>query len=147
MRVSGAARTQIERVNCLVDNKCPDQNTTFADPAIAKTQAIACVSGLRLTGEFCFMERAKEPIARAVPGEHAPSTIGAVSRRRQSENQEARHRIAKAGNRLSPVDIVSEGGAFFVCHSGAMPTQSGAAFAGHDPLLNFFHRMHFRILG
>src|SRR5262249_52960785 len=48
-------------------------------------------------------ERAIEPLAAAVAGEHAARPIGSMRRRSESDNQQSRLRIAEITDGLAPV--------------------------------------------
>lgn len=56
-----------------------------------------------MIGESGFPEGAIKEIAGAIAREHAASAVGAVSAGRESNDEKACERVAKAGNRLTPI--------------------------------------------
>jgi hypothetical protein len=53
----------------------------------------------------------------------------------ESEDEGARHGVAEAGHRPSPIGLVTIGAAALEGHFGTIGTQAGAALAGHDALV------------
>ena len=70
---------------------------------IGEFQAIVAMIGIRLIGKALGMERAVEPIAAAIAGKDPSRAIAAVRRRRQSDDQYARARIAESRQRPGPI--------------------------------------------
>ena len=54
------------------------------------------------------VERAVEPVARAVAGEHPPGAIATVCRRCEPDDEQSSPRIAKSRNRARPVRMIEE---------------------------------------
>src|SRR5688572_18986846 len=81
------------------------------------------------------MQRAHQKIARAagaVAGEDAAGAIGAMRRRREADDEQARARIAEAGDGAAPVRFVTKGAPLFARDAGAVLTQPRTAIARHD---------------
>ena len=57
--------------------------------AFAKLEPVPAMIRVRLIGKSCGMERAVEPIAAAVAGEHPSRAIAAMRRGRQADDQHA----------------------------------------------------------
>src|SRR5262249_56654361 len=68
-------------------------------------EAVAGMRRRRLIGEAGLVQRAKEPVAAAVPREHTPRPVAAVSGRSEAHDENARLRIAEARKRTRPVAL------------------------------------------
>src|ERR1700733_10278430 len=79
-----------------------------SDPAAGQPQPVVERDRLGLIGIAGPPQRREQPVARAVPGEHASGPVAAVGRRRQTEHHDRGDGIAKAGQRLAPVLLVGE---------------------------------------
>lgn len=86
----------------------------------------------RDAGEPSLVHRAHEKIARSIPGENAPRPVRAVSGRRQTENEDSRERISEAGDRPSPVGVVSMRGFLFPGDLFAIRAQPRTAIAADN---------------
>src|SRR5258706_3443973 len=89
----------------------------------------------RDAGESGAMKRRHQKVAGAadaVAGEHAARAIRAMCGRRQSEDEEARERIAESGNGTSPVRLGQIRAAFFACDTLTVRSQPRASLARDD---------------
>ena len=85
------------------------------------------------------LERGHQEVARcadAVAREHPARPVRAVRGRGQPEDQHARVRIAKAGDRARPIDIVLESGLPGPAHISAIGAQPRALLAANDGVPN-----------
>ena len=86
-------------------------------------------------GEAGPVQRGKEPVARAVAGEHAAGPVRPVRRRRQADDHEAGVRVAEARHAAAPVGLAGVGRPPGPRHLLAPRHQARAAAAGrHVPL-------------
>src|SRR5215475_16211015 len=65
------------------------------------------MEGQRAVGEARVVERAEEPIAAPIAGEHTARAIATVGGGRQTHDEHARARIAEPWQRLRPVPLTS----------------------------------------
>lgn len=78
------------------------------------------------------MQAREEEIPRAVAGEVATGAVRAVGGGGEAEYDDARVRVAEAGDGAAPVGIVPEGGAFLAGDLLAPLDQAWAAAARDD---------------
>jgi hypothetical protein len=78
------------------------------------------------------VQRAEQPVARAIAREHAPGAVAAVRRRREAEHVHACARVAEAGHGPAPVVLVAEGGPLLARDPLAPLDQARAAPAPDD---------------
>jgi hypothetical protein len=71
-------------------------------------------------------------VAGAVAGEGAARAIGAVGAGRETEDEDARARIAEAGHRARPVFVIDIGAAAGLADAGAIDAQAGTQLALDD---------------
>ena len=86
------------------------QRTAAAMYASVSRRPSSGACGRGEVGEAGSMERGHEEVAgpaRAVAGEHAARAVGAVRGGCEAKQQEPRGRIAEAGHRTAPVDLVA----------------------------------------
>jgi hypothetical protein len=102
------------------------------DVAIAQLKPVIAMIRIRLIGKAGCMKRAVKPIAAAVAGEHAPGAISAVRRRRKSDDQYARFRIAEARQRFRPVILVEVSSRRILCAGFTPAHQTGAFITVND---------------
>ena len=62
---------------------------------IREFQTVISMNRVLLIGETGSVERAVEPVATAIAGKHSAGSIAAVGRRRETDNQQTRIRIAE----------------------------------------------------
>ena len=79
------------------------------DVGAVQPQPVVAPRARRLVGQPGPVQRAVEPVARAVAGEHPPGPVGAVGRRGQADQDDPGVRVAEAGHRAAPVLLVAEG--------------------------------------
>src|SRR5215475_3834445 len=77
------------------------------DVGASKLEPVTGMEGRWAVGEARVVERAKEPIAAPIAGEHAARAIATMSGRRQTHDEHARARIAESGQWLRPVLLTS----------------------------------------
>jgi len=97
-----------------------------ADEGIVQALAIVACDRGRQVRESMRMQRAEEPVAARIAGEHAAGAIGAMRRGSQTDDPQARVWITEARNRPAPVGPVAEGAPFACCNLGAMAPQARA---------------------
>ena len=102
------------------------------DPRVAEDEAVVARGGGGLVGEAGAVQRAIEPLARAIAGEDAAGAIGAVGAGRQADDDEAGGGIAEAGDGARPVGVGGVGGALVAADGGAPCDQALAATAVDD---------------
>ena len=78
------------------------------DVRVAQLEAVVGGHRRGLVGESRAEHGREQPVARAIAGEHPTGAVGAVSRRRQPDDQDAGLRIAEAGHREAPVVLRAE---------------------------------------
>lgn len=78
------------------------------------------------------MERAVEELAGAVAGEHATGAVGSMGTGSEAHDQQARGRISKRRDGLTPVLPVVPGAAFSDRDGAAVLCEARAPFAGND---------------
>ena len=85
------------------------------------------------------VERPHQEVAgaeRAIAGENPARPVGAVRGGREAEDQQSRVRIAEAGHRTAPIDVILVCAALGVSYLGAVAPKAWAAVAGDDRLAN-----------
>src|SRR5690242_14136233 len=101
----------------------------------AQLQPILAMARFGLAGKPGFEEGSKQKVSRAVAGEHSSCTIGTVRAGCEPENQQLGGWIAKTGNRLAPVFLVTVRAAFFSGDLTAIPDEAWASLTSDDFLL------------
>ena len=110
------------------------------DVRISQRETIVSILRRREVGESGAMERSHQEVAGsadAVSGEDAARTVRAVRRRRKTNDQQARQRIAESRNRPAPVDVIAIGAPLRPRNVPAVCAQTRAASAGSDLFLYF----------
>src|SRR5262249_24019185 len=110
----------------------------------SQLQPVVGLSRRRDVGEASFIQRGHEEIAgaaRTVPRKEAPRAVGTVRRGREADDQQPRTRIAKAGHRLRPIDIVAIGASLFPTNLLAVRAKARAPLTLDDL---FTHREQLR---
>jgi hypothetical protein len=92
------------------------------------------MDGLGLVCEACPVEGGIQPITRAVTSKNPPGAIATMCGRRQAANKDPRSGVAEARQRLSPVFLISKGGALLAGNLLA-PTNQPRALATDDDSL------------
>src|SRR5262249_10316170 len=87
-------------------------------------------------------ERAIEPLARAIAGEDAAGAVAAVRGGRQADDDQARARVAEAGQRPPPIVLAGERGALLARHSLAPRDQPRALSTLDDGRVVASERLH-----
>ena len=99
------------------------------DVAIDKAQPIIAACRRGLIGEAEVVEGAVQPIAGPVAGKDSSSSVSAMGRRRESNNQNSRSTGTKTGYRPAPVIPIAEPLYLFVRDRFAVFNQARAAAA------------------
>ena len=84
------------------------------DVGISELQAVVGRDRHWLVGKAEPVERAEEPVAGTVAGEHPAGAVAAVRRGREPDDEHAGVRIAEAGYRAAPVVVTAERGPLLV---------------------------------
>ena len=98
--------------------------------------------GICLVGEAGGMKRAVKPVAAAVAGKHPAGAIAAMRRRRQTDDQNPRLRITKAGQRLGPISLAVIATRWLLCRRFAPTHQAWTTPACDDGFVQLFDRDH-----
>jgi len=86
------------------------------------------------------MKHLVQDLARAVAGEHSPSTVGTMRARRESQNQDARGRVAERGYGKSPIGLVAIRAPFELRDFCRMSPQAGTAFTQGNFTVEYFEQ-------
>jgi hypothetical protein len=106
------------------------------DPGMAKLEAVIAMDGSRLAGQAKFVQYGIHEVARAIASEGAASPVGAVCAGGKAEDQDARARVAEAGNGTRPVGLIQVGTAFRFADAAAVVAKAGTALTGDDGVTN-----------
>ena len=85
-----------------------------------------------LIGEAGSMKSVEQKIAAAVSSEHAARAICAVSAGSKADDEDARQRIAEAGDGLAPILVIQIGAALYGRDFAAMRDEARTSSAVGD---------------
>ena len=111
------------------------------DVEIVQGQAVVAGNAGGAGGETGLVEDPVEDVAGAVAGEHATRSVGTVSARRESQNQDTGGRVAEGRHGESPVGLVAVGAALELRDFRRMPAQAGTTSAGYYLLVKNFQQI------
>jgi hypothetical protein len=106
------------------------------DPGVAQFETVIAGDRAPLAGEAEVVEDGIHEVAGAVSGEGTAGAVGSVSAGSEAEDEDTRAGVAEAGNGPSPVGLVLIGATFGLRDTSAVDTETGAALAVDDGLLN-----------
>ena len=111
------------------------------DVEIVERQPVVAGNAGGAGGETGFVENPVEDVAGAVAGEHTAGSVGTVSARGESQNQDACSRVAEGRDGESPVGLVAVGAALELRDFRRMPAQAGTTCAGYYLLVKDFQQI------
>jgi len=86
-------------------------------PGATQFESVAAMCRRRLVGESRPVQRAVEPVAAAVAGEHPSRAIGPVRAGGKTQDEQSRSRIPETRHTTTPVIVVPECGTLFDRHA------------------------------
>jgi hypothetical protein len=102
------------------------------DERSGKTQAIAGADGLRAVGEAGGEQGPKEKVSRFVAGEDAAGAVSSVGRRRQTNQENPRGRVAERWKRTGPIRFAAKSARRMTGRGLAPGNQARTPAAGDD---------------
>ena len=106
------------------------------DQCASEFEAVADADRLGLVGEAGTVQRAEEPVAAAVAGEHAASAVASVGGGGKADHQKAGVGVAERGQGTSPVVLIAVHATLDAGCLLAPVDEAGAFSAGDDLLLD-----------
>ena len=99
--------------------------------------------GERLICESRAVKRLVQKIAGTIAGKHSPGAIGSMCRRRETEDQKLRVRVAESWNGLTPIFPLEKCAPLFAGHFLAVPHQARTLPAAYDFAVQALERFQF----
>ena len=107
---------------------------------VVQRQSVLARHAGGMGSESGLVEHLIQDLARTVAGEHPAGPVGTMRARSESQNQDARGRIAERRYGKSPIGLVAVCAPFELRDFCRMPPQTGAAFTGDDFTVEYFQQ-------